>query len=274
MAISDSPFAHIDQAPDEIRQQMVGYLDGTARHPELQRLRTAALELFAPVDRERLLDAGCGAGEVARQLGARVGPQGSVTALDSSAGLISVATSRADAGPVSYVLGDMTHLDFPDGYFDGVRSERALQHLSDPDAAIRELARVTRPGGRLCLIDTDWTSVVHDGFDHLDEVMDALGAAGLFPNPSLGRTVRGRMVAAGLRSVTTLPVTLRFMSPGDAATVVPFFDRSARAMLPDGVPDEPFERLFAAVEQAIARGVFLFAFTMWITVGRVRVTPA
>ncbi|MFI9219413.1 methyltransferase domain-containing protein [Streptomyces werraensis] len=72
---------------------------------------------------------------------------------------------RHDGTPVDYAVGDISSLDAPDGHYDGVRCERVLQHLPEPDAAIRELIRVTRPGGRVCVIDTDWPSCAWDGFD-------------------------------------------------------------------------------------------------------------
>ncbi|MFG1710813.1 methyltransferase domain-containing protein [Nonomuraea sp. M3C6] len=131
------------------------YLDGASLHPEIQRVRTAALEVFAPTEGERLLDAGCGVGEVARQLATRVGPTGSIAAVDLSEDAISTARARHDGSPITYAVGDVTALDFPEGHFDGVRCERVLQHLSDPDGAVKELMRVTRRGGRICVIDTD-----------------------------------------------------------------------------------------------------------------------
>jgi hypothetical protein len=74
------------------------------------------------------------------------------------------------------------------------------------------------------------------------------------------------MVRAGLEETTALPVTLRFMSPADAAVVVPFFNRDA---LQGRVPTELFDRFFASVDRSAALGDFLFAFTMWISLGRV-----
>jgi ubiquinone/menaquinone biosynthesis C-methylase UbiE len=254
----------LDDAPDEVQQLMLSYLDALAAHPELQRVRAAAFEIFAPSAGERLLDAGCGLGEVARQLGARVGPKGSVAAVDRSAQAISVAQNRRDSGSVTYAVGEITALDFPDGHFHGVRCERVLQHVPDPDAAIKELARVTLPGGRVCVIDTDWSSSVSEGFEYLDEVGDSFYPAD--HDRAAGRTIRSRMVRAGLQEITAFPVTLRFTSPEDAAVASVVFNRD---VVRGRLPAELLDRFFASVDRSAARGDFLFAFTMWICLGRV-----
>ena len=55
-----------------------------------------------------------------------------------------------------FVVGDACTLDEPDDSFDVVRSERTLQWLADPEAAVSEMTRVLRPGGLVSLVDTDW----------------------------------------------------------------------------------------------------------------------
>lgn len=55
-------------------------------------------------------------------------------------------------------MGDALVLDEPVGSFDAARSERTLQWLADPQTAVHELVRVLRPGGRVSLIDTDWST--------------------------------------------------------------------------------------------------------------------
>jgi ubiquinone/menaquinone biosynthesis C-methylase UbiE len=177
---------------------------------------------------------------------------------------VAVGRSRDAGDLVTYTVGDITALDFPDGYFDGVRCERVLQHVPNPDTAIKELARVTRPGGRVCAIDTDWSSSAGDGFEHLDEVI-----SGFLPEDhhgAAGRSIRSHMVRAGLQETTALPVTLRFTSPADAAVVFPVFNRS---IVRDRLPEKLSDHFFASVDQSADRGDFLFACTMWICLGRV-----
>lgn len=262
---SESPFGQVDRESDEMQRTMVGYLDAAGAHQEMQRVRTLAFDLFSPAPGERLLDAGCGTGEVARQLAARVGQNGSVTAVDHSAFMIEVAGSRDKAGSVEYRTGDITSIEFPDAHFDGVHTERVIQHLADPEAAIKELIRVTRPGGRVCVVDTDWTSVTSDGFDHLDEVTEQLA---LWRLPDTARRVRSRMVKAGLVGTIAYPLTLRFTSPEDSAAVLPVANS---AVLQQRISPELHERFIASVEQSTKRGDFLLAFTMWISIGRVPV---
>ena len=57
-----------------------------------------------------------------------------------------------------FSVGDACSLDEPDASFDAARSERTLQWLADPAAAVAEMVRVVRPGGRVSLIDTDWST--------------------------------------------------------------------------------------------------------------------
>jgi SAM-dependent methyltransferase len=109
-----------------------------------------------------LLDVGCGTGLDTVALAARVGPTGRVVGVDHDPAMLAEADRRAQAaemaGRVTHERADATALPFPDASFDGCRSERLFQHLSDPAAALAEMARVTRPGGRLAVLDTDWAT--------------------------------------------------------------------------------------------------------------------
>jgi SAM-dependent methyltransferase len=92
----------------------------------------------------RLLDVGCGSGltlMLAAQRGAR--PSG----LDVSPGLLDVARGRLPGADLRE--GDMEFLPFGDAAFDAVTGVNAFQFAGDPQKALREAARVTRPGGRV-----------------------------------------------------------------------------------------------------------------------------
>ncbi|MFI5936380.1 methyltransferase domain-containing protein [Actinoplanes sp. NPDC051494] len=264
------PFADLDRMPPDTLAMLVSMLEAMSRHPEIRRVRHAAWEALRPAQGQRLLDAGCGAGEVARELAAAIAPDGQVVALDRSEGTLAVARSRADGGGVRYVAGDVCALDFPDETFDGVWCERVLQHVEDIDLAISELARVTREGGRLCLIDTDWTSLAFDGMAaDLTAAVIEHSYGRLTPSrPAIGRTLRRRLVALGLSDVTATPVTCLFPDPASAAVVLPMVNPEIPGEswnAPEGLRDAWFEQIDAADD----RGDFLAVLTIWVVTAEV-----
>jgi SAM-dependent methyltransferase len=97
-------------------------------------------------------------------LAAELGSEGSVVGIDGSDVMITHARSRAADAlcPMRFAVGDAMSLDEPARTFDAVRSERMLQWVPDPALAVAEMARVVRPGGRVSLIDTDWSTYTID----------------------------------------------------------------------------------------------------------------
>jgi SAM-dependent methyltransferase len=108
----------------------------------------AIVAALAPEPGDEFLDVGCGAGHVA-ELAAQTGAH--VTGIDLSPRLIDVAKQRAHAGGfhIHYSVGDAENLDVEDTSFDVVASCFGMIFAPDHAAAARELARVTREGGRL-----------------------------------------------------------------------------------------------------------------------------
>ncbi len=121
----------------------------------LQEERHAELEahlrrLLAPFrGDERALDVGCGTGALAYALAPLVGE---VVGVDSSEAYLETAREHAPPN-CSFVLGDAESLPFPYGDFDLVGCMRVLHHVRRPELVVAELARVTRPGGRILLVD-------------------------------------------------------------------------------------------------------------------------
>jgi SAM-dependent methyltransferase len=101
------------------------------------------------------LDVGTGTGVVAFPAAARVGPEGTVLGIDISEEMLATARGKAarmlEPGHVTFRLMDAQALALPDASFDVAVSLFALHHLPDPLAALREMHRVVRPGGRLAV---------------------------------------------------------------------------------------------------------------------------
>jgi ubiquinone/menaquinone biosynthesis C-methylase UbiE len=98
---------------------------------------------------ERALDVGAGAGALAFALAPLVWE---VVGLDPVPELLELARARAMPN-TEFVEGDGTALPFPDGAFDLAGTHRTLHHVAQPERIVGELARVTRPGGRVLIVD-------------------------------------------------------------------------------------------------------------------------
>ena len=98
---------------------------------------------------QRVLDVACGTGVLAREAAVRTGPTGSVTGLDSSAGMLTVA--RRLEPEFEWRQARAESLPFPDGAFDAVVSQFGLMFFADRTQALREMLRVLAPGGRLAV---------------------------------------------------------------------------------------------------------------------------
>jgi demethylmenaquinone methyltransferase/2-methoxy-6-polyprenyl-1,4-benzoquinol methylase len=100
----------------------------------------------------RMLDLACGTGDIAFE-GARRGA--STVGLDITAGMIDLARAKPGAERLSWLLGDMAALPVASGSFDLVTTGYGLRNTSDLPAALADIHRVLRPGGRLCSLDFD-----------------------------------------------------------------------------------------------------------------------
>lgn len=117
-----------------------GFTGGVDPEYEEQILPLACEELSGFL---KVLDVGCGEGQVSRALSA----QGAkVIGVDPTRRNIEVAIERG-GGP-RYVIGNATSLGFPDASFDAVVACLVFEHIDDVDSAIAEVARVLRPGGQ------------------------------------------------------------------------------------------------------------------------------
>jgi SAM-dependent methyltransferase len=186
------------------RQSLYGW-----QYPRLD-LPQLVLDLAATRGGETVADGGCGNGAYLAELRRR-GHAGPVLGLDLSAGMLHVTRNRA---PTAFLaVGDAAALPLRDGISDLTLAMHMLYHLPQPSAAVRELRRITRPGGQLL--------VVLNGRDHLLELRDLISTAltGITGGPSayhqlLNLDVGEELLAGEFTSVTRYDFTSELRVPG------------------------------------------------------------
>jgi ubiquinone/menaquinone biosynthesis C-methylase UbiE len=108
--------------------------------------------ILAPRPGERLLEVGAGSGMYALELADAILPGGTIDLVDDQPRLLEVAIRRARErrlANVTAVFADVRYLPFDDGAFDAAYVIAALGRVTSPEAALQEIARVLRRGGRL-----------------------------------------------------------------------------------------------------------------------------
>ncbi|WP_437095833.1 methyltransferase domain-containing protein [Streptomyces sp. enrichment culture] len=183
---------------------------------------SAAYLLGALKPHMRILDIGCGPGTITADLAGLV-PDGHVTGLDREPGVLEQA--RAVAGErglanVGFAVGDVHALDFPDDTFCVVHAHQVLQHVGDPVRALREMRRVTRPGGFVAVRDSDYAAMtwypLSPGLDGWLELYRRVARAN-GGEPDAGRRLKSWALAAGLTDVTASSATWTFSTPEERA---------------------------------------------------------
>jgi ubiquinone/menaquinone biosynthesis C-methylase UbiE len=152
-----------------------------------------------------LLDCGCGPGQITLGLAEAVRP-GRVVGVDRSGGQFApaAAAARARGLHVDFREASVYALPFAERAFDAAFAHALLEHLADPVAALREMARVVRPGAPVAACSPDWGGfVVTPPSPELDAALEAY--TGLQRanggEPLAGRHLAGWMRAAGLTDV-------------------------------------------------------------------------
>ncbi|PAU85110.1 SAM-dependent methyltransferase [Halorubrum salipaludis] len=163
--------------------------------------REALADLDLP-SRRRVLDAGCGTGELTRVLDAETPPDAAVLGIDADPELLRVA--REETG-LPYVAGDATRLPLPDDAVDLAVCQALLINLPDPAAAVREFARVS--SDLVAAIEPDnadvtVTSTV-DAEERLEREAREAYLRGVDTDVALGDRVREAFEAAGVDDVRT-----------------------------------------------------------------------
>lgn len=189
------------RAPTRFDAAMVARLDKLYASPQAVAQRTKFRELLAARPGEVGVDVGCGLAHLACELARDVAPGGRIIGLDTSPEMVKAANARIEqeglASSLQARLGDAVGLDLPDESADFVAVVQVYSYVPDVVRAIREAARVLRPGGRLAVLETDWDMCVYaSGDEALTRRM--LDGRWRFAHPSLPRQLHRLFRESGL----------------------------------------------------------------------------
>jgi SAM-dependent methyltransferase len=260
-------FGTLNELPPEPVGLLARVLEAMGTEPAFQGARRAVLKGLRLGPGARVLDAGCGTGVALPDLLA-AGPGVRVDGVDPTAAFIELARARAArlGAAAGYEVGDIRALPYPDGAFDGAFCEKVLLHVGPARAALGELVRVTRPGGRVGAVE--WCPFF--GLSARGELAAAFndGLRRAVYDYWVGPNLARHLAAAGLVEVET------FLYVGQARSLGahPFWRAFLLEQLPlfahaGLIPEAAAGELAAELEGLDRQGLFWASFTVFGAVG-------
>jgi SAM-dependent methyltransferase len=155
---------------------------------------------------QKVLDVGCAAGTTCRLLAEMVGSDGAVVGIDSSPGRIAEAGQHpAYRSTIDYRIGMAEELPAADGEFDLSWARFLFEYLPDPSVALKEMVRITKPGGTVAVADLDGNCIWHYPYPaslagDLEQAVATLRRHGF--DPLVGRKLFHLAWGAGLEEIT------------------------------------------------------------------------
>ena len=241
-------------------------MDATAQWPAVRELHAWSHQLL--VGAGSLLDVGCGQGYALMRLAQDSG-SGRFVGVDVSDAMLDQARERAaEAGlDVTFQEASALELPFADDEFAATRCERVLQWLDDPQGAVDELVRVTAPGGRVLVLDTDWRTFGTTVDPDLETAVLG-GGQWIWPSRHAGGHLRHYLTTAGLAEVEAKPVVHHATAwAGDGSDGLFPDDVLVESRVAAGVDRDDAQRFIDELRSQAEAGTLSLVLTMWGATG-------
>jgi len=221
---------------------------------------------------QKVLDVGCGPGTDTIPLAQWTGPSGQVIGVDNDADMIAEAEKRVLLAEmsawVSHKQADANELPFESNYFDACRCERILQHLHDPMKALSEMVRVTKSGGRIVALDSDWGSLSIDSSEiETERRLVRFYREHMLNNGYSGRQLYRLLKQQGLIDVSTQICGITFTDYNFMRQMIIMDKGESEALALGVVTAQDLDRLHTIWEQVNAVGEFFASVSMILASG-------
>jgi len=228
------------------------------------------LEAARPQPGEKLLEVGCGSGAVARHLAQWTGADNPITGIDVNTYLLREAANltrqQGLSARIAYQVGDAQSLPLPDAAFDVTLSFTVMEEV-DADRMLAEMVRVTRPGGRIGVVERAVDMAPWFNLELTEDVrraVHAVGGAGKEDDGCADASLYRRFVAAGLHDLVMGP-----QYGGDTAARSPERLRMVSGRIGQGLAPGAAQEFREAVKRATSAGTMVWAEPYHCAVGSV-----
>ena len=235
-------------------------VDRSYQTPEIVNQRLRTLTSLALRRGEKVLDAGCGTGLLLEQEALAVGTDGLAEGIDFSGDMLERANARCgDMPQVHLQQGSAEELPFDDAVFDALSCTQTLLYVKDLDSALNEFYRVLKPGGRLAILETDWTGAILNSLDQrlTQRIFDAwdLGVS----NPNLPKRLRPLLRALGFGNPRVEAIPVLNSSYSENSFSANMFESWARVAHRHGaITEQEAEQWLAGIDKVIQQDAYFF----------------
>jgi ubiquinone/menaquinone biosynthesis C-methylase UbiE len=263
-------FGTLNDMPPEPVGEIGGVLEAMSTLPAYQGARQWLLQNLGISRGSSVMEGGCGIGAALPDILHIVGADGRVAGVDPTTAFVGSARARAEtlgASNVKYQIGDIRSLPAKDGEFDAAFCDKVLIHAGPPAAALSEMARVTRRGGRVGAIEWLPHFAVSSRQTRALEAFNAIFKSAVYDYYVCANLAR-HFHSAGLKDVHTQTLVAHTDSLGGHPFWRAFMLRQLPMFIHVGLIDADTARVFQEdLEDLDVKGEFSASFIVQAAVG-------